>query len=88
MHGRNFFSVDKSVANPLKTLLALDHLDDQLSLNRFMILNDVWLELLVSTTDLSDDIISLLLKMDLVDTNQEKAALDMNDWDGDIQLID
>lgn len=88
MHGWNLLSVNESVADPLKTLLALDHLDDQLSLNSLVVLNDVGLKLLISSTDLGNDIISLLLKMDLVDTNQVKASLDMNDGDGNVQLID
>jgi hypothetical protein len=88
MHGRNLFSVNDSVTDPLKTLFALNHLNDHLSLNRFVVLDDVRFKLLITTSNLSNDIVCLLFKMDLVDTNQEKASFDVNDRDSNIQLID
>jgi len=72
VHRRDLFTSNDGVCNPLKTLLALNHLDDELSLDRFMILEDVRLELLITSTDLGDNIISLLFKMDLANTNEVK----------------
>lgn len=88
MHGWNLFAVNDSVTDPLKTLFALNHLNDHLSLNRFVVLDDVRFKLLIPSTDLGDDIVCFLLKMDLVDTNQEKAPFNVNDRNSDIQLID
>lgn len=52
-----------------------------------MILEDVWLKLLVATTDLGNNIISFLLKMDLVDTNEVKRSLDPHNWNCYVMLL-
>lgn len=87
VHGWNLFALHKSVNDPLKTLLALNHFDDELSFNGFVVLDNVWLKLLVTTSNLSDNIIGLLLKMNLVDSNQIERVFDMNDWNSDVELI-
>ena len=59
------------MANPFKTFLTLDHFYDQLSFDCLVVLYDIGLKLLVASTNLGNDIISLLFKMDLVDSNKE-----------------
>lgn len=76
------------MANPFKTLLALDHFDDQLSLDRLVVLDDVGLELLVASTNLSNHIVSLLLQMDLVDTNKEQTSFNVNNRNRNVQFLD
>lgn len=70
VHCWNLIAVDKRVHNPLETLLALDHLDNHLSLNCLVIFDNPWFELLVTSSNLGNDIVRFLLKMDLADTNQ------------------
>lgn len=88
VHGWDLHAIYHGMADPLKTLLTLDHFDDQLSLNHLVVLDDVRLKLLVAATDLSNDVIGLLLEMDLIDTHEIEAALDVDDWNRDIQLFD
>lgn len=53
-----------------------------------MVLDDVRLKLLVATSNLSNDIVGFLLEMDLVDANQVKAALDVDNRNCDVQFLD
>lgn len=66
----DLFASNERINDPLKTLFTLNHFDDKLFLNDLVILENVRLKLLVTTADLSDHIIRLLLEMNLVDTNQ------------------
>ena len=84
----DFFTSNQAVDNPLKTLLALNHLYDKLPLNDLMILKNIRLKLLITTTNLSNNIISFLFEMDLIETNEIERALDVYDWDRDIMLTD
>lgn len=69
MHCWNLFTSNECIYNPLKTFFALDHLDDELTFNGLVVFEDVWLEFLVATTNLGNNIISFEFEMDLVDTN-------------------
>ena len=84
----NLFASNQCINDPLKTFFALDHLDNELSFNSFVVLDDVWLEFLEATTYLGNYIIGFLLKMDLLVTNQIKRSLDVHDWNCDVELID
>ena len=53
-----------------------------------MVLENIRLKLLISTTNLSNNIISFLFEMDLIETNEIERALDVYDWDRDIMLTD
>ena len=79
---------DDGVDNPFKTLLGVDHFDQQLSFEKFVVLLDVELELLVASADLRNDIVTLHLHVDLVDTHEVQSALDPDDWDRDSHLVD
>lgn len=87
VHRGNLFASNECIDNPLKTLLALDHFDDELSFDRFMILEDVRLKFLVASTNLRNYVIRLLLKVDLVDTHEIQCSLDVDDWNRNIVLI-
>lgn len=67
---RDLFSSNERVNDPFETFLALDHFDNQLSLDDLVIFENVRLKLLVAAADLSDNIVRLLLQMDLVDSDQ------------------
>lgn len=87
MHGWNLVACDKSVTNPFETFLTLNHLYDKLSLNSLVVLDNVRFKLLITSANLSNHIVSLLLKMDLVDTNQVKTALDVDNWNSNVQFL-
>lgn len=84
----DLFASNDSINDPLKTLFTLNHFDDKLFLDDLVILENVWLKLLVTTADLSNHIIRLLLEMNLVDTNQVEGFTDVHNWNRDAVLID
>lgn len=61
---------DDGVDDPLETLLALDHLDQELPLKNLVVFLDVKFEFLVATADLCYDIVRLHFHVDLVDADQ------------------
>lgn len=61
---------DDGVDDPLETLLALDHLDQELPLKNLVVFLDVKFEFLVATADLRYDIVCLHFHVDLVDADQ------------------
>lgn len=79
---------DDGVDDPLKTLLALDHLDQELPLEDLVVLFDVKFEFLIAAADLRNDIVRLHFHVNLVDADQIQRALDPNDWDRDTHLVD
>ena len=87
MHSWYLLTSNEGINDPFKTFLALNHLDDELSLNRLVVLENVWLKFLIATTHLSDYIISLLLKVNLADTHEVKRSLDVHNWNSDIVLF-
>lgn len=84
---RDLATFDYGVNDPLQTLLALDHLDDESPLQHLVLLLDVELELLIATSNLGNHILSLHFHVDLVDTNKVECALDPYDGNGDDHFV-
>ena len=87
MTSGNLLASNKSINDPFETFLALNHFDNELSLNDLVILENVRFELLVATTDLRNHIVCFLFKMDFVQSNQIKRALDVHNWNSNIVLL-
>lgn len=88
MHSADLLAIDKSLANKLQAFTALNHLDNEILLKFFMILLDILIKFLVSTTNLSGNIFSFLLEINGFVSNQEKVHLDPDNWNSDIHLFD
>ena len=84
----NLFASHQCINDPLETLFTLNHFDDKLSLDLHLILKNVRFKLLVAATDLSNNIIRLLLKMNLIDSDQVKGTFNVYNWNCDVVLID
>jgi len=83
----NLFTPNQCINNPLDTFLALDHFNDQLSLNDLVIFENVRLKLLVASADLSNYIIRLLLEMNLIDSHQVKGTFNVHNRNSDIVFV-
>ena len=83
----NLFTSNKCINDPLETFLALDHFDDELSFDDLVVLENVWLKLLITTANLSNNVVRLLLKMNFVDSHQVKGTFDVHDWNCDVMLF-
>ena len=79
---------DDGVDDPLETLFALDHLDQELPLKNLVLFLDVEFEFLVAAADLRDDVVRLHFHVNLVDADQVQRALDPNNWYRDDHLVD
>ena len=84
----NLLASNKGIHDPLETFLALNHLDDELSLDDLVVLENVRLKLLVAAANLRNHIVSFLFEMDLVESNQVEGALDVHYWNCDVVLLD
>lgn len=74
--------------DPLKTLIVVDHVGDQLLLELSVVLGNVLIESLMSTTDLDHGLASSKLTVLSVWSNQVKLVSNVNDWNGDVLLVD
>jgi hypothetical protein len=88
LDGANLLTIDKCLANKLQALSALDHLDNKILLKFFMVLLNVFVKLLISSSDLPSDIFSLLFKVNALISDQKQVLFDPNNWDSDVHFLD
>ena len=87
LDGANLLTINKSLANKLQALTALDHLDNEILLKFLVVLLDVLIKLLISSSNLPCHIFSLLLEVDTLISHQEQVLFDPNNWDGDVHFL-
>jgi len=73
--------------NPLKTLVVVNHIGNKLLLGLSVSLWNILIKSLMTTTNLNHWDSSLQLTILSVWSNQVKFISDVNDWNGDVQLI-
>ena len=88
LHSVYFLSVNQCLADKLKTFLALDHFDYQILFKFLMVLLNVLIKLFETTSNLSSNILTFLLKIDGFVTYKEKVLLDPDNWNGDVHFLD
>ena len=80
--------VDQLINNVLKRFTALNHVNNEHSLEISVILDDIFLEGLVSTSNSKQKAVSSDFKLKSLRTDQVKITFDPNDWNGDSHLDD
>jgi len=80
--------IDKAVNHLLKSLITLDHVDDESSLEISIVLNEVLLERLVAIPNSHQKAVPSDFKVQSLGSNQVKVALNVLDWDCNLHLID
>ena len=85
----DLFASSKGINNLLKVLLAHTHIVNELSLHFSMILGDIGIKSLDTTTSNSDhDRLELVLQSDLTSTNKVALLANVDDWNSYFHSLD
>jgi hypothetical protein len=80
--------IDKAVNNLLESLITLDHVNDESSLEVSVVLNEVLLERLVAVSNSNQETVPSDFKIQSLRSNQVKVGFDVFDWNCNLHLID
>lgn len=78
-------AIEEGINNPLQALSALDHIANEASLKVSVLLWNVLDELLVTTSNSKDDVVSDEFSGNSLRTDQIQLTLNMKNWNGDVE---